>query len=55
MNKVILQIKLGLIKNLVMALDKNGATFQHLSTVFPDLSAARSKRESLSDIRSEKC
>ena len=30
-------------KNFVKALDKNGAAFQHLSTVFPFLSAAKLK------------
>ena len=42
MNKVLLpplHIKLGLMK----ALHKNGAAFQHLSTVFPGLSAAKLK------------
>ena len=46
MNKVLLpplHIKLGLMKNFVKALHKNGATFQHLSTVFPGLSAANLK------------
>ena len=46
MNKVLfpsLHIKLGLMKNLVKALHKNGAAFQHLSTVFPGLSAAMLK------------
>ena len=46
MNKVILppfHIKLGLMKNFVKALHKNGAAFQHLSTVFPGLSAAKFK------------
>ena len=44
MNKVILpplHIKLGL--NFGKALHKNGAAFQHLSTVFPGLSAAKLK------------
>ena len=44
MNKVLLpplHIKLGLMKNCVKALHKNGAVFQHLSTVFPGLSAAK--------------
>ena len=43
MNKVLLpplHIKLGLMKNSVKALHKNGAAFQNLSTVFPGLSAA---------------
>ena len=43
MNKVLLpplHIKLGLMKNFMKALHKNGAAFQHLSTVFPGLSAA---------------
>ena len=43
MNKVVLpplHIKLGLMKNFMKALYKNGAAFQHLSTVFPALSAA---------------
>ena len=42
MNKVLLpplHIKLGLTKNFVKALHKNGAAFQHMSTVFPGLSA----------------
>ena len=46
MNKVLLppfQIKLGLMKNFVKALHKNGAAFQHLSTVFPGLSAVKLK------------
>ena len=45
-NKVLLppfHIKLGLMKNFVKALHKNGAAFQHLSTVFPGLSAAKLK------------
>ena len=44
MNKVLLpplHIKLGLMKNFVKALRKSGAAFQHLSTVFPGLSAAK--------------
>ena len=46
MNKVLLpplHIKFGLMKNFVKALHKNGAAFQHLSTVFPGLSAAKLK------------
>ena len=46
MNKVLLpplHIKLGLMKNFVKALHKNGAAFQHFSTVFPGLSAAKLK------------
>ena len=46
MNKVLLpplHIKLGLMKNFVKALHKNGAAFQHLSTVFPGLSADKLK------------
>ena len=46
MNKVLfpsLHLKLGLMKNFVKALPKNGAAFQHLSTVFPGLSAAKLK------------
>ena len=46
MNKVLLpplHIKLGLMKNFVKALHKNGAAFQHLSIVFPGLSAAKLK------------
>ena len=45
-NKVLLppfHIKLGLMKNFVKALHKNGAAFQHLSTVSPGLSAAQLK------------
>ena len=38
-----LHIKLGLMKNFVKALHINCAAFQHLSTVFPRLSAARLK------------
>ena len=38
-----LHIKLGLMKNFVKALHKNGAAFQNLSTVFPGLSAAKLK------------
>ena len=38
-----LHIKLFLMKNFVKALHKNGAAFQHLSTVFPYLSAAKLK------------
>ena len=47
MNKVLLpplHIKLGLMKNFLKALHKNGAAFQHLSTVFPCLSAAKLKK-----------
>ena len=43
MNKVLLpplHIKLSLMKNFVKALHKNCAAFQHLSAVFPGLSAA---------------
>ena len=36
-------IELGLMKNFVKALHKNAAAFQHLSTVFPGLSAAKLK------------
>ena len=46
MNKVLLpplHIKLGLMKNFMKALHKNGAAFQHLSTVFPGLRAAKLK------------
>ena len=46
MNKVLLpplHIKIGVMKNFVKALHKNGATFQHLSTVFSGLSAAKPK------------
>ena len=46
MNKVLLlplHIKLGLMKNFVKALHKNGSAFQQLSTVFPGLSAAKLK------------
>ena len=46
MNKVLLpplHIKLGLMKNFEKALHKNGAAFQHLSTVFLGLSAAKLK------------
>ena len=46
MKKVLLpplHIKIGLMKNFVKALHKNGAAFQHLSTVFPGLSAAKLK------------
>ena len=46
MNKVLLSplhIKLGLLKNFVKALHKNSAAFQHLSTVFRGLSAAKFK------------
>ena len=45
MNKVLLpplQVKLGLMKNFVKALHKNGAAFQHF-IVFPGLSAAKLK------------
>ena len=44
MNKVLLpplHIKLGLMKNFMKALHTNGAAFQHLSIVFPGLSAAK--------------
>ena len=44
MNKVLLlplHIKLGLMKNFVKALYKNAAAFQHLSSVFPCLSATK--------------
>ena len=43
LNKVLLpplHIKLGLMKNFVKALDKNGAAFQHLSTMFSDFNSA---------------
>ena len=46
MNKVLLptlHINLVLMKNFVKALHKNGAAFQHLSTVFSGLSAAKLK------------
>ena len=46
MNKVFLlplYIKIGLMKNFVKALHKNGAAFHHLSTVFLGLSAAKLK------------
>ena len=46
MNKVLLpplHFRLGLMKNFVTALRKNGAAFQYLSTVFPGLSAAKLK------------
>ena len=46
MNKVLLPplyIKLGLMKNFVRVLHKNGAAFQPLSTVFPGLCAAMLK------------
>ena len=46
MNKVLLpplHIKLGLMKNFVKSLHKNGAAFQHLLTVLPGLSAAKLK------------
>ena len=46
MNKVLLSpfhIKLGLMENFVKALHKNRATFQHLPTLFPGLSAAKLK------------
>ena len=46
MNKLLfppLHIKLGLMKNFVKALHKNGAAFQHLSTVLLGLSAAKLK------------
>ena len=46
MNKMVLpplHIKLGLMKNFVKALHKNGAAFQHLSTVFTGLTAAKLK------------
>ena len=45
-NKVLLpplHIKLGLMKDFVKVLHKNGAAFQHLSTVFPGLSSAKLK------------
>ena len=46
-NKVLfppLHIKLGLMKNFVKALHKNGVAFPHLSTVFPGLSATKLKK-----------
>ena len=46
MNKVLLpslHIDLGLMKNSVKALHKNGAAFQHLCIVFPGISAAKLK------------
>ena len=45
-NKVLLpplHIKLGLMKNFVKAMDKNGATFQHLWTLLPAPSSAKIK------------
>ena len=48
MNKVLLpslHIKLCLMKYFVKALHKNCAAFQHLSTVFPGLSAAKLKED----------
>ena len=48
MNKVLLpplHSKLGSVKNFMKALHKNGAAFQHLSTVFPGLSAAKLKED----------
>ena len=47
MKKVLLSplhIKFGLMKNFMKALHKNGAAFQHLSTLFPGLSAAKLKK-----------
>ncbi|XP_017466154.1 PREDICTED: uncharacterized protein LOC108378862 [Rhagoletis zephyria] len=38
-----LHIKLGLIKNFVKALDKEGEAFDYLKTVFPDISQAKIK------------
>ena len=65
MNKVLLppfHIKLGLMKNFVKALHKNGAAFQHLSTgtLCPGVCSQvlvllSSNKASLSDLRSEKC
>ena len=46
MNKVFLPsfyIKLGLMKNFMKTLDKTGAVFQYLSTVFPGPIAAKFK------------
>ena len=46
MNKVLLpplHIKLGLMKNVVKVLHKNGAFLQHLYIVFPGLSADKLK------------
>ena len=46
MNKVFrppIHVKLGLMKNFVNALHKNGAAFQQWSSVFPGLSAANLK------------
>lgn len=43
-NKVLLpplHIKLGLMKNFVKAMDKNGTAFQHLCTLLPALSSAK--------------
>ena len=37
---ILVDIKLGLMKNFVKALDKNGAAFQHLSTMFSDFNSA---------------
>ena len=48
MNKVLLpplHIKLGLMKNFVKALPKNGVAFERLSTVLPGLSAAKLKED----------
>ncbi|KAF2369124.1 hypothetical protein FHG87_000132 [Trinorchestia longiramus] len=47
MNKVFfppLQIKLGLMKNFVKAMDKNGTAVQHLLHLFPALSSAKLKK-----------
>ena len=44
MNKVLLPpLHIKLMKNFMKALYKNGTAFQHLSTVFPGLSAAKLK------------
>ena len=57
MNKVLLpplNIKIGLMKNFVKALHKNGAAFQHFLLCSQVLVLLSSKRASLSDLRSEK-
>ena len=58
MNKVLLpplHIKLGLVKNFVKVLHKNGATFQNLSPVFPGLGAAKLKEGIFVGPQIQKC
>lgn len=58
MNKVLLppfQVQHNIMKNFAKALDKNGATFQHLYTLFPVSVLQCSRRASPSNLSFEKC